>query len=308
VISSIPPTPPPGEPRTADVTAVLVNHDSGGRLPALLDVLDGSVRSVVVVDNASSDGSAEAVADRPRVTLVRNADNRGFAAAANQGAALARTEWLLFVNPDTRFAPGDPARLVLGLDDRVASAAALQVDQQGRPRAETAGYEPTLGRYLVWAVVPARRYRTFGPWLAPPFPDEDFAVDWASGAFVAIRRVVFERLGGFDERFFLYHEDVDFGRRVRRAGFRVIVRPSVPVYHEVAHGAPARRIASGLRSIESLSLDFEGARLRGLGAVLGLGYGLRAILGRETTRQMARAVLPYCRSLIAGRRPMRPPL
>jgi GT2 family glycosyltransferase len=306
VIPSERPAAGPVEPAAGTITAVLVNHDAGDRLPALLDALAPGVGSVVVVDNASTDGSADGLADRAGVIVIRNADNRGFGAAANQGAAIARTDWVLFVNPDTGFTPGDPSRLVAELDPRVAVVAALQVDEHGAARAETAGYEPTIRRYLVWALVPTRFHWTFGPWLGPPFPTEDLAVDWVSGAFVAVRRAVFERLQGFDERFFLYHEDVDFGRRARRAGYRVIVRPSVAVYHEVAHGAASRRVASGLRSIESLSMDFDGWRLRGLGAVLGLGYGLRAILGRGTTRQMARAVLPYCRELVAGRRPVRP--
>jgi N-acetylglucosaminyl-diphospho-decaprenol L-rhamnosyltransferase len=295
-----------GDDLRAAIAAVLVNHNSGDRLPALLDALEPDVDRVFVVDNASSDGSLAHVEGRPKVVLIHNAVNRGFAAAANQGAALAETEWLLFVNPDTHFDTTSPQRLVANVPVDVAVVAALQLDEYGRPRSETAGYEASIRRYLVWALIPTRFHRSYGPWLAPPFPLADSTVDWASGAFVAVRRSVFRELGGFDERFFLYHEDVDFGRRVRRRGFRIIVRPSVRVHHEVGHGSATVRVAAGLRAIESLAKYFSGWSLRGLGLVLGLGHCLRLVLGRGATRYKARAVLPYCWLLICGRRPTGP--
>jgi hypothetical protein len=158
----------------------------------------------------------------------------------------------------------------------------------------------------VWALIPVRFHRTWGPWIAPPFPTRDADVDWVSGALLGIRRAVFAALGGFDERFFLYHEDVDFGRRARRAGYRVWVRPSVHLYHEVAHGDPARRVQSGLRSVESLALTFDGGRRRALGLILLTGYGLRAMLGSGTGRDLARAVIPHCQVLLRGGLPTRP--
>jgi hypothetical protein len=117
---------------------------------------------------------------------------------------------------------------------------------------------------------------------------------------LGIRREVFEQLGGFDERYFLYHEDVDFARRARAAGYRLICRPGVRLYHEVAHGSEWRRVNAGVYSVESLALDFHGVRRRILGLVLGIGYGLRAALGSRTGRAVARAVLPLCGSMITG--------
>jgi N-acetylglucosaminyl-diphospho-decaprenol L-rhamnosyltransferase len=288
-----------------DATSVIVNYNAGPRLGPLIEDLEREVAAVVVVDNASTDGSLDAAEARPKVTIVRNQDNRGFAAAANQGAALAMTTWVLFTNPDVHLNPGEVTELLRDVPERVAAVAPLQVDQHDRPKIETGGYQPTLPRYLVWALIPTRFHRRFGPWIAPPFPTRDTDVDWVSGALLGIRRSVFEALGGFDERFFLYHEDVDFGRRARDAGYRVWVRPAVHLYHEVAHGDPTRRVASGLRSIESLALAFRGWRRRALGLVLLLGYGLRAILGSGTERDLARAVLPHCVKLIEGRVPAR---
>jgi N-acetylglucosaminyl-diphospho-decaprenol L-rhamnosyltransferase len=290
-----------------DATAVLVNHNSGDRLGPLADAVLAEVPELIVVDNASKDGSLQSIDGRAGVHILRNEDNVGFAAAVNRGALEGERPWLLLVNPDIHLRPDDIRTLLQRVPDDVAAVAPLQVDERGHPRAETGGYDSTLPRYLVWAVVPTRFHGRFGPWLAPPWPEHDQEMDWASGALLGVRRSVFERMGGFDERYFLYHEDVDFGRRARSAGYRILCRPAVRLHHEVAHGEPSRRVNSTLRSIESLSLDpnFTGLRRRGLGLVLGLGYGLRAILGGPTTKACARAALPFCRDLIRGRLPGR---
>jgi GT2 family glycosyltransferase len=292
-----------GEVDGQSAHAVVVVHNDGGRLGDLLDLLRGEVETAAVVDNASTDGSALAADGRGFVTLVRNEENRGFATAANQGAAVARADWIVFVNPDTHLEPGQVSALLRGLPQDVAAVAPLQIDERGRPRSETGGYEPTILRYLIWALVPVRFHRRLGPWLAPPFPQTDTELAWVSGALLGIRRSVFERLGGFDQRFFMYHEDVEFCRRARRAGYRVLLRPSVSLYHEVAHGDPARRVRSGMRSVESLAKEFTGWRRRLLGAVLGVGFGLRALFASGTTRELARAALPHCVELTKGRLP-----
>jgi hypothetical protein len=287
-------------------TAVIVNHDSGARLGPLLDHLLAEVRAVTVVDNASTDGSLAPAEGRDRVTVVRNPDNRGFAAAANQGAAPAETEWILFTNPDVHLVPGQITALLSGVAEDVAAVAPLQVDEDDHPKVETGGYQPSLSRYLLWALIPVRLHRRAGPWLAPPFPEQDMELDWVSGALLGLRRSVWVRLDGFDERFWLYHEDVDFCRRARAAGYRILVRPKVHLYHEVAHGDPRRRVTSGLRSVESLAVAFGGGwRRRALGLELGLGYGLRALFGSGVNQELARACLPHCRELIAGRLPAR---
>lgn len=288
-----------------DATAIIVIHNDGDRLVQLLDVLLAELREAVVVDNASTDGSLDGLGSREGLQVLRNEQNRGFAAGVNLGARSATGAWLLLVNPDVHLLRGQATSLLTGVPADVAEVAPLQVDERGRPRVETGGYEPTVGRYLLWALIPVRYHRRLGPWLAPPFPAVDTEVDWLSGALLGIRRDVFERLGGFDERYFMYHEDVDLARRIRASGMRVLCRPSVLLHHEVAHGDFDRRIRSGLFAIESLAQDFHGWRRRALGLVLLLGYGLRALLGSGTQRELAAAVLPHCRALMRGRLPLR---
>lgn len=292
-------------PRRDRLTAVLVNYNSGSRLGPLLELLEAEVGHTVVVDNASSDGSLEAARGRPQVTVVQNGSNLGFAQAVNIGAKRATGDWIVLVNPDAHLRPGDVAALLRGLPPDVATVAPLQVDAAGKPIAESGGYDPTLSRYLAWALLPNRLLGRAGPWLAPPFPRTDTELDWVSGALLGIRREVFDRLGGLDERYFLYGEDADFGRRARRAGYRNVLRPAVRLHHEVAHGDPRRRVRQSLLSIDSLALEFGGLRRRALGAVLALGFGLRAASGSPDRREMAAAALPRCLDLVSGRE--RPP-
>jgi N-acetylglucosaminyl-diphospho-decaprenol L-rhamnosyltransferase len=283
------------------VTAVIVATNEGPSLAGVLDALEGEVGPIVVVDNASTDGSVSSIEGRPGVSVVHNASNRGFAAAANQGAALAEGRWILFVNADIHLKPGDVQGLLAGVPDDVVAVAPLQVDQGGRPLVETGGYHPSLVRYLVWALVPARLNWRFGPWIAPPFPRRDMQLDWVSGALLGIRRSVFESLGGFSERFFLYQEDVDFGRRAREAGYRVICRPRVRLHHEVSHGDVQRRARQAALAMKSLATQFPGWRRRLLGIELWVAFRLRAALGRGSTRDLAEALLPVSRAIAAGR-------
>ena len=290
-------------PHLVDATAVVVNHNDGPLLGAALDRLQEELPRIIVVDNASSDGSERQAEHREGVTLVRNPSNAGFAAAVTLGARSAQGTWLILCNPDAHPRTGDVARLVAGVGEDVGAIAPLQVDELGGPRPETGGYDPTIRRYLVWALVPTRWHWRSGPWLTAAPLSGDIDVDWVSGALLAIRREAFERVGGLDERFFLYHEDVELGRRLRGAGYRVVCRTSIHLFHEVAAGDPSRRVRQGLLGLDSLAIDFTGWRRRALGAVLLLGFGLRAVLGRGATQALGRAAIPACLAMMRGRRP-----
>ena len=286
-----------------DATAVIVNYNDGPRLGPLLDLLLAEVRRVVVVDNASTDGSERPAAERSEVTLIRNERNRGYAPAGNQGAAAAEGAWIVFVNPDAHVRAGDVRALVDDLPSDVAAVAPVQVDRTGAARHETGGYAPTLARYLVWALVPARFHGRWGPWLSRVPSHDDVALDWVSSALLAVRRDAFASVGGFDERFFLYHEDVDFGRRLRERGWRVLCRPSIRLFHEVATGNPERRERQTLLGMDSLAVVFPGWRRPVLGVILAVGYGLRALLDAPDDRRLASVALRGAGRMVLRRRP-----
>ena len=168
-------------------------------------------RLVIVVDNASTDGSAAAIAKRytaAPVEVVALSDNRGFGAACNLGVERASAPYVFFLNSDARLEPGGLARL----RDRLAAAPRLGVvapavhDLSGRPQADAQGELPTAGAILL------RRTR---------HPLDRVSPGWVSGVALMVRRTEFIGLGGFDPGFFLYYEDVDLCRRYRARGLEL---------------------------------------------------------------------------------------
>jgi N-acetylglucosaminyl-diphospho-decaprenol L-rhamnosyltransferase len=227
------------------IHVVIVNWNSGDQLGQCLqsfasvaaDAVD--IAGVTIVDNASVDGSLDAMA-RLQSTLplivIRNPGNRGFAAACNQGASGAGAELLLFLNPDTRLMPASletPARFLCDPVNRAVGIVGIQlVDAAGnvarncarRPRPLTmVGNVLGLDRLL--------------PKLFPPhfLVEWDHAqtrrVDQVMGAFWLIRRTLFERLGGFDERFFVYYEDLDLAVQAHELGWDSVYLASARAFH-----------------------------------------------------------------------------
>lgn len=200
------------------LSVVIVSYDSARFLPATLEAVREQLEpddEVIVVDNASRDGTADLVA--PWARLERMPVNAGFAAGCNRGAALARGELLLFLNPDAVPEPGALAAMRAGAA-RWDVLQGLVVGDDGA--VSSAGGEiHYLG--IAWAA--------HGD--APPAPRE---VGFASGACLAIARDRFLALGGFPERFFMYCEDVDLSLRARLAGGRVGIEPAAVFRHDYA--------------------------------------------------------------------------
>lgn len=222
------PAPAPTDPPAVDV--VIVNWNSGRHLAACLDALapgDGSIR-VIVIDNASTDGSAEAAAGRAGVALRVNDANRGFGAACNQGAALGASPLILFLNPDTIASPAAVAALAGALARTPAAGIAgpALTDPDGR-------IVPTCSALPRWRDLVGRALGLdrLGLVATAFLPARGGPVGQVMGACLMIRRDLFERLGGFDERFFLYFEEVDLSRRALDRGALSLYAPEVRVVH-----------------------------------------------------------------------------
>jgi N-acetylglucosaminyl-diphospho-decaprenol L-rhamnosyltransferase len=225
----------------ADLDIVIANWNSGdllrGCISALAESTMASRVKVIVVDNASRDGSSERLnVEGLNMEIVRNPDNRGFGAACNQGATRGRAPFLLFLNPDTRVARDTLARAVGYLrapeQDRVGVVGVRLVDDAGRTQ-RTCAREPTFSRLLAHSAGLDR--------LVPRLVRPHFLTDWdheqtdrvdqVMGAFLLIRRELFDHLQGFDERYFVYYEDVDLCARVRQAGREVVHYAEVQAWH-----------------------------------------------------------------------------
>ncbi|MBN1136181.1 MAG: glycosyltransferase family 2 protein [Anaerolineae bacterium] len=205
--------------------------DSGGPPSPHLQI------EVVVVDNASGDGSAEMVrAEFPQVRLIANEENRGFTAANNQGLATGQGRYLMVLNPDTELASDTLATMadyleehprvgVMGPQLRYADGR-LQPSRRRFPTLTTALFESTvLGEW--WPDNRfARRYR-----MADTPDDAIQTVDWLVGACLLVRREAYEEAGGLDEGFFMYSEEIDWCRRIKSAGWEVVYLPTATVIH-----------------------------------------------------------------------------
>ena len=197
-------------------------------LPALLPELEEG-DELIVVDNDSGDGTADAVAElAPAARIVRAGRNLGFAAGCNEGAAAARGDLLVILNPDAAPRPGFGAAIRRPWVEGRGWAAwqALVADGDGRT-INSAG-NPVHFTGIVWA---GGHGRPIGE--APPAGE----VTALSGACLAIPRATWEELRGFPERFFLYHEDVDISLRLRLAGGLLGIEPAAVVDHDYEFGA-----------------------------------------------------------------------
>ena len=221
-----------GQPSVTD-SSVLTSHDSLTTDSCPLST------EVIVIDNASSDGSAAMVAaEFPWVRLVANPDNRGFTGGNNQGLALSRGRYVLFLNPDTEVVGDALATMVAYME---AHSAVGVVGPQlrygdGRPQSSRRRF-PTLAMALfestplAWHWPPAAN-----PWTRRYHMDDRPAdqvqeVDWVVGAALLTRRAVLEQVGGFDEGYFMYSEELDWCRRAKDAGWQIVYLPAAQILH-----------------------------------------------------------------------------
>ena len=228
-----------------EASAVIVAYRSAGCLPQCLGRLEPMVREgwleVVVVDNASPDDSARIVErDHPWVRLVRLSRNLGFAGGVNAGLRVARGRYFVLVNPDVDV----PAGTLLPMVDYLrqhpdVAAVGPRVERPDGAFEVTASYRPTFANQMSMTLGLFPLGRWVPAWRSPMVvaaPSGPLAVDVVTGCLVVIPRWAYERVGPFDEDFFMYVEDVDWCVRARDAGYGVHYLPHLRVVHDRSHG------------------------------------------------------------------------
>jgi N-acetylglucosaminyl-diphospho-decaprenol L-rhamnosyltransferase len=214
------------------LSVVVVSHNSGAPLRDCVErvLRQGLPLELLLVDNASVDGSLDALPVHPALRVLRNAGNRGFGAACNQGARTASAGHLLFLNPDCLLPDGALERLhaAITAEPDVGLLGAQLVEADGRPQPAARRALPTLAGLL------RKRSGQLGR-----TPGGLERVEATSGALMMLPRPVLDALEGFDEGYVLHCEDLDLCRRVRAAGWQVAIIPDLEVTH--LKGCSSRR-------------------------------------------------------------------
>ena len=278
--------------------AVVVNYNAGQALLACVSSVLGQdpAPELVVVDNSSTDDSVTRLREvHPGVRVVRSGDNLGYARAANLGIAATSAPVVAVLNPDTVLAPGvgkglvarfgvEPELGVLGPQLHNPDGSVYPSARRVPSMADAVGHGLL---FFVWRDNPfTRRYREID--ADPSLARE---VDWVSGAAIWLRRAALDAVGGWDERYFMYVEDVDLCWRLRRAGWRVAYEPAGTVEHLLGVSTasrPYRMIAEHHRSLlRFASVRFTGPR--------------RALLGPAAAFLAARGALAMAHHRLARR-------
>ena len=247
---------------SVDVSVVIVTYNSRAVIGRCLDALQRhqgeASREVIVVDNASSDGTADMVAcDYPWVKILRRATNGGLSAAINAGVAASSGTHIMQLNPDTQFDSDvmTPLSRYLASHADVGIVAPKLLNDDGTLQMSCRafpGYSTALfNRYsILTKLLPGNRFSR--DYLMADFDHAaERDVDWVSGAALMFSRALYDRIGGWDAGFFLYNEDVDFCHRAHDAGYRVVYEPAVSVDHSigVSQSTSARLVIERHRSI-----------------------------------------------------------
>lgn len=244
-----------------DVSVVLVSFNTRDLLRECLHTVyaqTGVTTEVIVVDNASHDGSAAMVCeDFPEAHLIASELNLGFAAANNRAMERASGRYTVLLNTDAFLRPGDLARAVRKMDanPKAGLAGARLVGRDGCWQPSARQFPSLTNDLLALTGLSAKmgKSRFFGKadrtWADP---EVSATVDWVPGAFAIIRREVLESVGLFDERFFLYYEEVDLCRRIADAGWQVWYWPELVVVHLGGESS---------RQLRRLSMSSSGSQL-----------------------------------------------
>lgn len=251
------------------LVVVTVTYSPGPHLERFLASLSLATErpvTVVVADNGSSDGAPEEAEQRyPNVRLLRNGANLGYGSAVNRGATAipddACPEFFVVANPDVQWGPRsiDVLLEAAGRWPQAGAVGPLIRDPDGGVY-PSARHQPSLIRGGMHAVVGP--FWRANPWTAAYRQDRQLPserpVGWLSGACLLVRREAFQQVGGFDERYFMYMEDVDLGDRLGAAGWQNVYVPSAEVLHYKGHSTgrdPARNLAAHHRSTYTFLAD-----------------------------------------------------
>jgi GT2 family glycosyltransferase len=274
------------------IDIIIVNWNAGPQLRFCVDSIiqynAGLVGQIIVVDNGSVDSSDANIEGLPNVMLIRANENLGFGKACNLGAQYAKSDYLLFLNPDTALHAQTITRVLAHMQNpahkHIGICGVRLIDEQGDDTTSAARF-PTL-RVMIGKVL---RLDKIFPNVFPSHLltasdlRENSPVDQVIGAFFMIRKCVFELCHGFDERFFVYFEEVDLSLRAKQLGYSSYMLSEVSAFHKgngCSEQVKSARLFYSLRSrIQYAQKHYSFVELAVLVLLTGVEFPLRLVQG-----------------------------
>ena len=291
----------------SSLAVAIISYNTRDFLRACLSsVIREAPREIVVVDNASSDGSAAMVtAEYPQVLLQINETNGGYGAAANQAIARCQSDYVVLMNADTLLPPNALTVFEQYLTEhpRAGVVGPRLVEADGTLQASCYPFPKPLGTLLEnsrFAVFLGRRIRRYAPvvrdlYLRTWAHDSPRKVPWIKGAVLAIRRAAFDAVGGFDPAYFMYFEDADLCYRLHAAGWETHFTPHTTAVHiggastrQCQAEMSARLLTSTLRFYQTHASRAELAKVFLIIKILIFGRGLTAAARFHLTRDKSK--------------------
>lgn len=279
-----------------NVDIVIVNWNAGTQLRDCVGSVfsheDQALGSVIVVDNASRDGSADFCRTDPRIQLIEPGRNLGFGTACNLGAAQGSADYILFLNPDTKFLRPTLQSVAVFMERptsaRIGVCGVRLVDEKGTTWHHCSRFPSAIMFFSLSAGLSKLLPRLFVPLELIEFDHlHDSRVPHVMGAFYLIRRSLFERIGGFDEGFFVYHEDMDLSLRVSQSGYQTQYLASQAIFHRTAGTTSQGASAKALSYLLESRLRYAGKHYGSMGVVL-VGIGVLIV---EPIRRLLHALM-----------------
>lgn len=273
----------------ADVAIVVVTWQNAADVAVLVESVRPALAAgteLVVVDNASTDGTADVVRRlAPDAHLFANAVNRGFAAGANQGCAASTRPFVLFLNPDAVVASDTIARALAYLE-RLPAAGVVgcrTLNADGTP-------QPTVDRFHSVRGLVTEAFRGGRGAVRGRAPSTSGVVDWVYGSFLLARRAALDAVGGFDEAYEMYGEDLDLCHRLRAAGWRTAYcAEAIVVHHGNVSGARRYGADRDLAVLRGTLRFFRRRRGRvaeiGFRVAAGCDFSAKAVLAALAARR-----------------------
>jgi len=240
------------------IDIVIVNWNAGFLIKECIDSIikfkSSSVSKIIVVDNNSTDGSENFLDNYADVTLIRAGENLGFGKACNLGASLCQAEFILFLNPDTQLRSCTLSKVLRYMheeENAKVGICGVQLFDERDQVARSCSRAPSAGALLAHAIGMTKIFPSFGDAMREWDHSCTRIVDQVIGAFFLVRRNLFLSLDGFDERFFVYFEEVDFSVRAKNMGWYSVYFSDAEAFHlggGTSYQVKAKRTFYSMRS------------------------------------------------------------